>query len=57
MKMALDIKFKNYGSTSFEVLDNGSGIAPENYSHIGTRLKHLYATFLHTDGVCDACST
>ncbi|EJC99530.1 DNA mismatch repair protein MutL, partial [Fomitiporia mediterranea MF3/22] len=34
----IDVKFKDYGLQSFEVIDNGSGIAPEDYDHVA--MKH-----------------
>jgi DNA mismatch repair protein PMS2 len=32
---AIEVRFKDYGLKSLEVIDNGSGIAPENYESIG----------------------
>ncbi|KAI0324978.1 DNA mismatch repair protein MutL [Cubamyces sp. BRFM 1775] len=34
----IEVRFKNYGLESFEVIDNGSGIAPADYDSIA--LKH-----------------
>lgn len=31
----LEVRFKDYGAESVEVLDNGSGISPENYDGVG----------------------
>jgi DNA mismatch repair protein PMS2 len=31
----LEVRFKDYGLKILEVIDNGSGIAPENYESIG----------------------
>jgi DNA mismatch repair protein PMS2 len=33
---SIEVRFKNYGLESLEVVDNGDGIAPENYETIGT---------------------
>jgi DNA mismatch repair protein PMS2 len=33
---SIEVRFKNYGLDSLEVVDNGDGIAPENYETIGT---------------------
>ena len=30
-----EVRFKEYGVVSFEVIDNGSGIASEDYDAIG----------------------
>ncbi|TFY55610.1 hypothetical protein EVG20_g9258, partial [Dentipellis fragilis] len=35
---AIEIRFKDFGLKSIEVIDNGSGIAPEDYDSVG--LKH-----------------
>jgi DNA mismatch repair protein PMS2 len=32
---ATEVRFKDYGLKTLEVIDNGSGIAPENYESIG----------------------
>jgi signal transduction histidine kinase len=32
---AIEVRFKDYGLKALEVIDNGSGIAPENYESIG----------------------
>lgn len=32
---AIEVRFKDYGLKSLEVIDNGSGITPENYESIG----------------------
>jgi DNA mismatch repair protein PMS2 len=32
---AIEVRFKDYGLKTLEVIDNGSGIAPENYESIG----------------------
>ncbi|KAI8992702.1 hypothetical protein BD414DRAFT_481942 [Trametes punicea] len=34
----IEVRFQDYGLESFEVIDNGSGIAPTDYDHIA--LKH-----------------
>ncbi|KAL5513934.1 hypothetical protein ACEPAG_2695 [Sanghuangporus baumii] len=34
----IDVKFRDYGVTSFEVSDNGSGISPEDYDNVA--MKH-----------------
>jgi DNA mismatch repair protein PMS2 len=31
----IEVRFKDYGLKALEVIDNGSGIAPENYESIG----------------------
>ena len=30
-----EVKFYDHGVKSFEVIDNGSGIAPEDYDNVG----------------------
>jgi DNA mismatch repair protein PMS2 len=35
---SIEVRFKQYGLTSIEVIDNGSGIAPEDYESVA--LKH-----------------
>ncbi|EPQ53006.1 DNA mismatch repair protein MutL [Gloeophyllum trabeum ATCC 11539] len=35
---SIEVRFKDYGLKSVEVIDNGSGIAPEDYDSVG--LKH-----------------
>jgi DNA mismatch repair protein PMS2 len=32
---AIEVRFKDYGLKTLEAIDNGSGIAPENYESIG----------------------
>jgi DNA mismatch repair protein PMS2 len=32
---AIEVRFKDYGLKTLEIIDNGSGIAPENYESIG----------------------
>lgn len=32
---SIEVRFKNYGLDSIEVIDNGDGVAPENYETIG----------------------
>jgi DNA mismatch repair protein PMS2 len=32
---AIEVRFKDHGLKTLEVIDNGSGIAPENYDSIG----------------------
>jgi DNA mismatch repair protein PMS2 len=32
---SIEVRFKDYGLKTLEVIDNGSGIAPENYDSIG----------------------
>ena len=34
-----EVRFKDYGVKSFEVIDNGTGIAPEDYGSIGSFSK------------------
>jgi DNA mismatch repair ATPase MutL len=29
------VRFRDYGAEAIEVVDNGSGIAPENYAGVG----------------------
>jgi DNA mismatch repair protein PMS2 len=36
---SIEVRFRNYGLDSLEVIDNGSGISPENYDSIA--LKHF----------------
>ena len=31
----LEVRFKDYGLKTLEIVDNGSGITPENYESIG----------------------
>ncbi|PIL33827.1 hypothetical protein GSI_03533 [Ganoderma sinense ZZ0214-1] len=33
---SIEVRFKDYGLESFEVVDNGSGIPPKDYDYIGT---------------------
>lgn len=33
---SIEVRFKNYGLESVEVIDNGDGISPENHESIGT---------------------
>jgi hypothetical protein len=33
---SIEIRFKNYGLESLEVIDNGDGISPDNYESIGS---------------------
>jgi DNA mismatch repair protein PMS2 len=33
---SIEVRFKNYGLDSLEVVDNGDGVPPENYETIGT---------------------
>ncbi|THH06569.1 hypothetical protein EW145_g3991 [Phellinidium pouzarii] len=35
---SIEVKFRDYGVKSFEVIDNGSGIAPDDYDNVA--LKH-----------------
>lgn len=42
---SIDVRFKNYGLASIEVIDNGSGIAPADYDSVA--LKH-YTSKLST---------
>jgi DNA mismatch repair ATPase MutL len=35
VRPAIEVRFKDYGLKTIEVIDNGSGIAPENYGSIG----------------------
>ena len=36
-----DVRFKEYGTTSFEVVDNGSGIEQENHATVGAFARLL----------------
>lgn len=38
LTIATEVRFKNYGVKSIEVIDNGSGIREEDYDSIGTRV-------------------
>lgn len=31
----IEVRFKNYGTALFEIVDNGDGIAKADFSHIG----------------------
>ena len=33
---SVEVRFKNYGLESLEVIDNGDGISPDNYESIGS---------------------
>lgn len=33
-----EVKFYDHGLKSFEVIDNGSGISPEDYENVGERV-------------------
>ncbi|KAK9895469.1 DNA mismatch repair protein MutL [Cystobasidium minutum MCA 4210] len=50
----IDIKFKNYGSQSFEVIDNGSGVQPKDYAHIA--LKGYTSKLENYDGLTSVTS-
>jgi hypothetical protein len=43
---AIEVRFKDYGLKILEVIDNGSGIAPENYESIGKPIVRAPFQFL-----------
>ncbi|TGZ85744.1 DNA mismatch repair protein MutL [Ascodesmis nigricans] len=51
---SIEVRFKNYGLESIEVIDNGDGVAPENYESIA--LKH-YTSKLRDYSDLDTVST
>lgn len=36
-----EVRFKEHGTESIEVIDNGSGIAPEDYDALGKCKSHV----------------
>ena len=40
------MRFKDYGLESFEVVDNGSGIPPQDYEYIGESSLIPFASFV-----------
>jgi len=42
-----EVKFKNHGLTSIEVVDNGSGIAEKDHDSIGTSCLYLDYKMTH----------
>lgn len=42
---SIEIRFKNYGLESLEVIDNGDGISPDNYESIGSRTPSPSASY------------
>jgi hypothetical protein len=45
-KAYLEVRFKNYGLKSVEIVDNGSGISESDYENIGPfRLLAFFAVF------------
>ncbi|KAI5851015.1 hypothetical protein BZA05DRAFT_430366 [Tricharina praecox] len=51
---SIEIRFKNYGLESLEVIDNGDGISPDNYESIA--LKH-YTSKLRTYADLESVTT
>ena len=45
LKSTSEVRFKEYGTESIEVIDNGSGIAPDDYDAVG---KHRFCLCLET---------
>lgn len=43
----IEVKFKEYGLASVEVIDNGSGIASEDYESIGVQLHNVLLLSFH----------
>ena len=40
------MRFKDYGLDSFEVIDNGSGIPPQDYEYIGESPLLAFPSFV-----------